>query len=209
MARKLKKFVIPTLISSIALVGGTYASLTLSNNNKSGNYDYKLLDRKIFKEDDSSYVFDETSYNPIKPFLEETVGVYKDYYSVKDNEEEQRHSLIYYENTYIPNTGILYSDDDAFEIISTMDGKVLKVGNDNLLGNYVELMHSDGYKTAYYSLKETNVTEGSEIKRGDVIGTSGENKLVTEKSNNLLFEVYKDGINIDPEDFFKINFTMN
>ena len=52
---------------------------------------------------------------PLRPFLEETVGKTKDYYNMKDSENDQMNSLVYYENTYMPNTGIIYS---LFRLVS-------------------------------------------------------------------------------------------
>ena len=106
----------------------------------------------------------------------------------------------------MPSTGIMYSSDEVFDIYSVLDGEVSNVGEDNILGRFIEINHSDGYKTTYYSLSETNVTKGAKVTKGDVIGISGDNKIEGTLKNNLLFETYKDGYLIDPEDFYNTNF---
>ena len=126
---------------------------------------------------------------------------------MKDSENDQMNSLVYYENTYMPNTGIIYSSDEVFDVIAVMDGTVTKVADDNILGKYVEIEHSNGYKTSYYSLSETGVTIGSTVTKGDVIGLSGTNKLEGTLNNNLLFETYLNGLLLDPEDFYNVDFN--
>lgn len=207
MARKLKKYVIPSILGSMGvglLVGtplymkgtkpveSTYSKYTISENK----------DNKVYP------VLNEVEENkPLKPFLEETVGKVKDYYNKNDLEDSQINSLVYYENTYMPNTGILYSCDDTFDVIASQDGTVTKVGDDNILGKYVEIEHSNGYKTTYYSLSETAVTMGASVTKGDVVGISGSNKLEGTLKNNLLFETYHNGLLQDPEDFYNVDFN--
>ena len=207
MARKLKGYVIPTFLFSIG-VGLLIGSPMYINGTRTvkSNYDVSVSD-----EDNSQKIFpvlNEVEENkPLKPYLEETVGKSKDYYNKLDSDDNQVNSLVYYENTYMPNTGILYSSDEIFDVIAVMDGNITKVGDDNILGKYVEIEHSNGYKTTYYSLSETNVTMGTRVSKGDVIGISGSNKLDGTLSNNILFETYLNGLLLDPEDFYNVDFN--
>ena len=41
----------------------------------------------------------------------------------------------------MPNTGILYSSNESFDVISVLDGKVEDVKTDNLIGNIVTIKH--------------------------------------------------------------------
>ena len=204
MARKLRKFVLPSIIGVTVLSGALAIPFYLeSNKTIDSNYRFTI------NEDDESIipVLNEVEEKyPMRPYLEETVAKTKDYYKKEDDENTQRNSLIYYDNTYAPNTGIIYSSEEPFEIVSSMDGNIKKVSEDNLLGKYVEIEHDNGYKTIYYSLSETSVIEGAEITKGDTIGTSGFCKILNESKNNLLFETYKDGKLFDPEDFYNVNF---
>lgn len=208
MARKLRRYVIPSVIGSLG-VGLLVVSPFYIKSNKPVDSNYKF---NVFEEDKKTIfpVLNEVEENkPLKPFLEETVGKSKDYYSKNDSEDIQQNSLIYYENTYMPNTGILYSSDEQFDVIATLDGTVTNIGEDNILGKFVEIEHEKGYKTTYYSLQETGVTKGASITKGDVIGVSGTNKLEGTLSNNLLFETYQNGLLLDPEDFYNIDFNIN
>ena len=170
------------------------------------NYRFTISEEK---EDNNVFpVLNEVEENkPLKPFLEETVGKNKDFYNKNDDETNQINSLVYYENTYMPNTGILYSSEEMFDVIAAQSGTVTKVAEDNILGKYVEVEHNNGYKTTYYSLSETAVTMGSSVTKGDVLGTSGTNKLDGSLTNNILFESYHNGLLIDPEDFYNVDFN--
>ena len=140
----------------------------------------------------------------IKPYLSETVNIDIDYYDINSDEIEQQKSLILYENTYMPNTGILYTNNEEFEVISTLEGTVTKIKKDELLGNVVEITHSSNLITTYYSLNNVNVVEGQILKQNDVIGTSGKNNISSTSDYMLLFEVSFNGTNIDPENYYNM-----
>lgn len=208
MTRKLKRYVIPSALATLGVISMVGIPLYYNATKPvKSNYKYEVIEEK---EKRIYPVINEVLENkPLKPYLEETVSKTKDFYRKDDDEKTQSNSLIYYENTYMPNTGILYSAEENFEVVASLDGKVTKIGEDDSLGKYVELEHANGYKTTYYSLSETSVTEGSNVTKGDVVGTSGANKIYSESNHNLLFEVYKDGHLIDPEDFMNIDFALN
>lgn len=138
-----------------------------------------------------------------KPFDSETVTIDIDYYEKDSDEETQQKSIILYENTYMPNTGILYTSEEQFDCLATLDGTVSKISTDELLGNVVEITHSSSLITTYYSVDNLKVTEGQTLKQGDVIGTSGKNNISSTSDNMLLFEVSLNGNNIDPENYYQ------
>lgn len=68
-------------------------------------------------------------------------------------------------------------------------------------GNQIEIDHGGyGYITKYAHLSEIIVAPGQEVKRGAVIGYSGNSGL--SKGPHLHYEVIKDGNKIDPIDYF-------
>ena len=107
----------------------------------------------------------------------------------------------------MPNTGVLYSSDKTFNVIASLEGKVAAVKEDEILGNIVEIEHSNEIVTIYQSIKDVKVKAGDLVKQGDIIATSGSNKLEGEKENCLHFEVYQGGSLINPEDFFKLDLS--
>ena len=207
MAKRLKKYVVPSIIGSIGLSCLIASPIYMYKTRPiKSNYRFTISEEK--KDNNVFPVLNEVEENkPLKPFLEETVGKNKDFYNKNDDETNQMNSLVYYENTYMPNTGILYSSEEMFDVIAAQSGTVTKVAEDNILGKYVEVEHNNGYKTTYYSLSETAVTMGSSVTKGDVLGTSGTNKLDGSLTNNILFESYHNGLLMDPEDFYNVDFN--
>ncbi len=203
--RKLKDWVIPTL-GIFVLVGSLFCYYLLSN----------LINDNLVPDD--SYVTDALIDNTINvneevkdevkiesPYKGENVSISKYYYDKNDDEAKQQQSLIKYQNIYMPNTGILYSSDNEFEITSVLDGKITQIKEDDILGNIIEIEHENNIVTIYQSVKDVKVKIGDEVTKGTVIATSGSNKLEQEKTNCLHFEVYKDGTLTDPEDFLSNN----
>ena len=107
-------------------------------------------------------------------------------------------------NTYMPNTGILYTSEEQFDVLSTLDGKITKISKDELLGNVVEITHSNTLTTTYYSIDNVKVKENQTIKQGEIIGTSGKNNISSTSDNMMLFEVSLNGNNIDPENYYQM-----
>ncbi len=135
----------------------------------------------------------------IKPYQGDKVSISKYYYDRNDDSKKQEKSLIRYQNIYMPNTGILYSSDNEFEIVAIYDGKITNIKEDKIMGNIIEIEHDNGYHTIYQSIKDITVKVGDPVKTGDILGKSGSNKLENEKDNCLHFEVYKEGTLINPE----------
>ncbi len=202
--RKLRGYVLPTLYVVILMIifGAVSLISTLFKNNP--NYLYSI---GILKNVAATPVIEydgALSTGIIKPFSSEAVTIDKYFYDVKDTPENQEKALIYFENTYMKNTGVLYKANEAFDAVMVLDGTILNVKKDELLGNMVEVEHHTNLRTIYYSLGEVNVKVGDVLSQGEVIGTSGTNSI-SENSNNLLFEVYYNGKLINPEEFYKMD----
>ncbi|MBP5155071.1 MAG: peptidoglycan DD-metalloendopeptidase family protein [Clostridia bacterium] len=76
------------------------------------------------------------------------------------------------------------------------DGVVTFVGWRGGYGNCVKVQHADGMETVYAHLSRIGVAEGQEVLAGDQIGNIGATGNVT--GPHLHFEVYIDGIAVDP-----------
>ena len=175
----------------------------------------KVLNEGVYSNETLSYVyrglFDNVrpvvNYNAdkvIKPFDSETVEISKNFYDKDASSDVQEQSLIMYQNTYMPNTGILYKSSEEFDVINVLDGTVSDIVADEVMGNIVTVKHSNNLATVYQCLNEVNVLIGDLLKQGDVIGTSGSNKIESD-DNMLLFEVVYNGEYMNPENFYKMN----
>ena len=207
--KKLKSYVLPAIyvmVISALFVSISFISKVLQSQIRS--YDTDLSVSSI-TNDDAIPVVKEEAIEPkstiVKPFTSEKVEVSKSYYDMADSETEQQNSLVYYEKTYMQNSGILYKSAEEFDVLSVYDGKVTNVATDDILGNYVEITHNTNLKTIYYSLKDVVVKKDDEVKSGTIIAKSGDNKLESESNNSLLFEVHYNGYTMDPEYFYTVN----
>ncbi len=186
------------IISSLYLVGKTLKAGTLSYDNLS------YVFRGVIKNTEVPVV-EYTNEKISKPYTSETVTIAKGFYDKNHDAKVQENALILYQNTYMPNTGILYTSEETFEINAVLDGTVEEVKADDLIGNIVTVKHSNNLMTIYQSLNEVDVKAGDVLKQNDVIGTSGSNKIKTDSENMLLFEVLNNGVYLNPETFYQMN----
>ena len=96
------------------------------------------------------------------------------------------------------NSGVLYKSKEAFDVVTILDGTVVNVKKDEVLGNIVEIKHSNNLITTYEGLSTVNVKKDQLLKQGDVVVKSGKLNLGEEIENGLLFEVISDGKYINP-----------
>lgn len=205
--KRLKDWVIPTLalIVAIGVLVLYYMIGSILNDNLVP--EDTMFINILNKQEETVEVQKEVVTKAIKPYTDENVTISKYYYSKEDDSTRQQQSLIKYENIYMPNTGILYSSDKEFNIVATLDGKIASIKEDKILGNIIEIEHTNGIVTIYQSVKNVNVNIGDTVKQGDIVALSGPNKLENEKENCLHFEVYQNGNLINPENFYTLELS--
>lgn len=198
--RKIKDSVIYGIyIVSFLLIMASIYLMGISSNNslQSEESPYKYVSKSIF-DNTLSVVSQTKNFKFIKPFTSSDVTVKKTYYSKDDDEKNQENAIIYYENTYMQSTGILYTSKSNFDVVAIYDGIVTSVKEDDLLGNTIEIKHEDGMTSLYQSLNEVKVKENDSVKQGDIIASSGVSNLFKDEENALYFEIVNDGKNINP-----------
>ena len=143
----------------------------------------------------------------IKKYLTKFVKIVKNYYDYQSDSSVQENSIIYYGNTYMQNSGVDYGLDDIFDVVSILDGIVMEVTDDDIMGKTVKIKHSNDLISVYQSLGDVFVKVNDEIVQGTVIGTSGESNVSPELSRHLHFELYYKGSVVNPENYYdkKIN----
>ena len=72
------------------------------------------------------------------------------------------------------------------------------IKEDEMLGKIVEIKHNNELVSSYTGLSIVNVQKGENITKGMKIGVSGTNKVNESLGNHLHFEIYQNGVNIDP-----------
>ena len=87
-----------------------------------------------------TYTIEPVPVEPIiRPYTDSDVKIVKNYYNYQGTEDEQKESIIYYEDTYMPSSGVSYGKDEEFDVVAILDGKVTKVSNDDTVGNIMEM----------------------------------------------------------------------
>ncbi len=81
-------------------------------------------------------------------------------------------------------------------ILAAYDGEVVAASYTAAMGNYVMLDHGGGLYTVYMHASKLNVSEGQEVKRGDVIAYVGTTGRST--GNHLHFSVRVNGEYVSP-----------
>ena len=204
--RKLKAYVLPTLyllitisiFTGIILLSSDYDFVT-----KDYNYSTSALDKKV----ESVIAEEELPTSEISsPVEDDNAEISIHFYSKNDDDVKQQNSLIYYKNTYLPNTGILYSSDESFNVLNVFNGRVVEIMDDEFFGKCVVIEHTNNVKTYYYGLEEIEVAIGDELTSKAVIGVSKNNEIMNNKKT-FLFEVYYNNKLINPESFIGTKIT--
>lgn len=105
-----------------------------------------------------------------------------------------------------PHNGIDFSLPKGTPVYATADG-VVKVVKSSFAGygKRIDIDHGFGYKTRYAHLDMFNVKKGQKVKRGDIIGYSGNSGKST--APHLHYEVHKDGKALNPVYYFSRDLT--
>ena len=196
---KLKPFVLPMIYSVFVLILLVAVFITRSQ-------------FVVEKDDDETYVTGSIldSYVPVinldvtitRPYTNEDVKIGKDFYSYEDDSNNQTNSIVLYENTYMQNSGIDYVSENTFDVVAILDGEVIEIKNEELLGTVVTIRHDNDIISVYQSLGELSVENGEKVTQGQIIGKSGTSVLNKELNNHLHFELVIQGALKDPENYF-------
>ena len=198
--RNLKLYAVPIIYVLVLVIFGTSMFLIqkITNSNR-----FTLPE--IMEYVDSEIVTDN-EYIPVvsqvptilRPYLNGNVKINKTFYNYEDDSANQENSIIFYENTYMQNSGTDYTYNEVFDVISILDGTVIDIIENELLGKTVKIRHNNDIISIYQSLSEVNVSKDEFVLRGQLIGKSGTCSIYS-KDSNLHFELSYQGKNIDPE----------
>ena len=196
---RLKRLVLPMIyvILVFVFVMSTYAVFSARNDIPEEEINY--VSNIIWSNDTPVVSTDKVLQ---KPYSNEKVTIGRYYYNYKDESKNQQNAIIFYEGSYMQNTGVDYILDEKFEVLSVFDGTITKVENNEMVGKSVEVKHSNNIISVYQGLSEVNVKEGDTVTQGTKIGTSGTSKVNNNLGNHLHFELYVNGQVVNPEDCF-------
>ena len=198
--RNLKLYAVPAIYVFAILILGTSMVLIgkIINNHKfKGTEEMEYVDKEIVTDNEYIPVVN-TQPTIRKPFLIDNITINKTFYNLEDEKNNQENSIIEYQGTYMQNTGVDYKYNEVFDIVSILDGTVIEVTDNDVLGKTVKIRHNNDLISTYQSLSEVSVKIDDTVLNGQVIGKSGTCSLYS-KDYNLHFELSYQGKNIDPE----------
>ena len=102
------------------------------------------------------------------------------------------------------HTGLDISTDEGAPVYASADGEITNIYNDPMLGQTVEITHSDTHKSYYSNLSKENIecAVGDVVSGGTVIGYVGDT-TISELADepHLHFELKVSGASVNPLDY--------
>ena len=210
--RKLKPFAVSIIyvLSIVMIVFSMYFIQGIISNavlkEDESNITDNIEDEIIINTDDEVNVEDipvvNTDSQIIRPYIDESVKIARNYYDYQADTTSQENSIIYYENTYMQNSGIDYTGSTEFDVVSILDGTVISVSDDDILGTSIQIKHSNDLVSVYQSMSNVTVKENDTVTQGTVLGKSGESNISSDLGNHLHFELYHQGSVVNPEEYY-------
>ena len=140
---KLKPFVFPVLYISLiftVIVGLYFTSKSLKTDVDDTLKDITYVSNTIL---DNTLPVNKIDDVIINPYTVDDVKIARYFYNLEDDADRQKESIIYYNNTYMQSSGIDYVKNDSFDVVSILDGTIIDIKEDELLGKIVEIKHNN------------------------------------------------------------------
>lgn len=209
--RKLKPFVVPLMyvVSIAMLLGSVYCIEKLVNravfqNDDTSNVEEVILNNDDMEDGEQSSDVPVVNNEPTisRPYTNGNVKIVKDYYDYQADNTSQEGAIVYYGNTYMQNSGVDYGMESEFEVVSILDGTVMEVLDDDIMGKTVKIKHNNNLISVYQSMGSVDVKANDTVTQGSIIGKSGEANVSSDLGNHLHFELYYKGSVVDPENYY-------
>ena len=201
--RKFNNLTVPAIYAVALCVFGASMYLVQKAVNKETfdtNEEMEYVDKEIVNEEIYIPVVVQTNIIN-KPYINEAVTINKVFYDQNAENTIQENAIIFYENTYMQNSGVDYKHTENFEIVSILDGTVIEITDNEILGKTIKIRHENDLISTYQSLSEININVDDPVARGQIIGMSGTSKLYN-TDYNLHFELSHQGKNVNPEEYY-------
>lgn len=200
--RRLKNWVVYSLfVIAFIFVFGSIFLLETSTNVKLDD-DISYVSKTIFDKEKPVVATDNLI---MRPYIDGNVKILKDYYDYTAESNKQVNAILYYENTYLQNSGVVYGGVEEFDVVSVLEGTVISVKEDNVLGNIIEIKHKDNLISIYQSVKDVTVKENDQINKGQIIAKGGLSNIEKDLGNHLHFELIINGELVNPENYYDKN----
>ena len=208
-SRRINRVVMPVVygVCVVAFLFSMYFAVRFTNNTLfSNDEDLEYVDGEIIENNGSNDIPVVSVTTVImRPYLDSSVSIGKTFYDYTGTSDEQENSIIFYEDTYMQNSGVDYVSANMFDVVSVLNGTVISVHENDLLGTIVEVRHSNNLISVYQGLSDVLVEENMAVVQGQVIAKSGTSNINKDLGNHLHFELYYNGKVVNPEEFYNKN----
>ncbi len=207
-SRRIKSIVMPVVYGGCVLVFlfSMYFVQKFANNMMfSSDEELEYVDGEITEEYTNDVPVVSTKVSIVRPYLDASVSIGKTFYDYEGSCEEQENSIIYYEDTYMQNSGVDYVSTNVFDVVSILDGTVISVEENDILGTTIEIRHSNNLISVYQSLSDVQVEENMVVVQGQILAKSGTSNVNKDLGNHLHFELYHNGEIVNPEEYYNRN----
>lgn len=200
--KRIRPVVLPTLYVLLVVLFGLMTFLiskSLQVAEVKLRDDYTYVSYEILL-DNSVPVISTEETKIIKPYTDETVMIGKSYYDYK--KDEQTDAIIFFENTYIQNSGVDYVASNPFNVIAILDGEVISITEDDIVGKTIKVRHDNNFISTYQSLSDVVILEHDKVSQGQILAKSGTNSINSDLGNHLHFELFYNDELVNPEDYY-------
>ena len=91
---------------------------------------------------------------------------------------------------------------EGTDVAAMWEAQITDITHSNELGNLVTMSFGDGYECIYGQLEDIQVSVGSYVEKGDIIGkVAAPTKYYSVEGANLYLELLKDEVPVDPMSF--------
>ena len=209
-SRRINRVVMPVVygVCVVAFLISMYFAVRFTNNMLfSNDEDLEYVDGEITENNggNNDIPVVNTTTVIMRPYLDSSVSIGKTFYDYTGTSEEQENSIIFYEDTYMQNSGVDYVSNNVFDVVSVLNGTIISIEENDLLGTIVEVRHSNNLISVYQGLSDVMVEENMAVVQGQVIAKSGTSNINKELGNHLHFELYYNGKIVNPEEYYNRN----
>lgn len=208
-SRRIKPFIMPVVYAgcvTIFLFSMYFVQRFVNNMMFSKGDELEYVDGEITENNNINDIpVVSTDITIVRPYLDSSVSIGKSFYDYEGTSEEQEKSIIYYEDTYMQNSGVDYVSSNVFDVVSILNGTVISIEESDILGTTIEVRHSNNLISVYQGLSEVMVEVDMEIVQGQIIAKSGISNINKDLGNHLHFELYYNGKIVNPEEYYNKN----
>ena len=152
----------------------------------------------------SKVIFAKDNYKKIEKSLDQNLALFESLPAllptqgrIGDKFGMRKHPILKIQRMH---TGIDIVVNTGNTVYAAGKGKVVRASYNGGYGKTIEIDHGFGYTSLYAHLSKIDVKKGQSVKRGEVIGLSGETgRLAT--GPHLHYEVKHNGVHLNPKNF--------